>query len=245
MEVPRLGVELELQLPAYTIARATPDPSHICSLRHSSLNAGSLTHWAEPGIKPEASWITSWVHFCWATAGILRSLSFWVWFLTCGWAPRSEIMGVSAPRVAQGITAAQTRKLARRPLYVSLRGKSQMQRWAVTIATIYWETTVCQAPGLLRFWTWFTSREESGCQNNGHHAVQMRLWGRVVFLLGAGTAVPGVWWHFRAGQALCKPSSPSCQVGSPAVLQRRWQPVAAAVWQQVWLNLGGRLCGVC
>ena len=29
MEVPRLGVEAELQLPAYTTATATPDPSHI------------------------------------------------------------------------------------------------------------------------------------------------------------------------------------------------------------------------
>lgn len=44
MEVPRLGVELELQLPAYATATATPDPSHICNLCRSSLNAGSLTH---------------------------------------------------------------------------------------------------------------------------------------------------------------------------------------------------------
>ena len=36
MEVPRLGVELELQLPAYTIATATPALSHICNLHHSS-----------------------------------------------------------------------------------------------------------------------------------------------------------------------------------------------------------------
>ena len=36
MEVPRLGFELELQLPAYTTATAMPDPSHICSLHHSS-----------------------------------------------------------------------------------------------------------------------------------------------------------------------------------------------------------------
>ena len=33
MEVPRLGVELELQLPAYTIAM--PDSSHVCNLHHS------------------------------------------------------------------------------------------------------------------------------------------------------------------------------------------------------------------
>ena len=36
MEIPRLGVELELQLPAYVIPTAMPDSSHICDL-HSSL----------------------------------------------------------------------------------------------------------------------------------------------------------------------------------------------------------------
>ena len=43
MKVPRLGVKLELQLPAYTIVTATQDPSHICSLccslwKHQILN---------------------------------------------------------------------------------------------------------------------------------------------------------------------------------------------------------------
>ena len=36
MEVPRLGVELELWLPAYARAIATHDPSRICNLHHSS-----------------------------------------------------------------------------------------------------------------------------------------------------------------------------------------------------------------
>ena len=36
MEVPRLGVESELQLPAYVTATATRDPSLICDLHHSS-----------------------------------------------------------------------------------------------------------------------------------------------------------------------------------------------------------------
>ena len=36
VEVPRLVVELELQLPAYTITTATQDPSHIYDLHHSS-----------------------------------------------------------------------------------------------------------------------------------------------------------------------------------------------------------------
>ena len=36
MEVPRQGLTLELQLPAYTTATATPDPSHIFNLHHNS-----------------------------------------------------------------------------------------------------------------------------------------------------------------------------------------------------------------
>ena len=36
MKVPRLGVETELRLPTYATATATPDPSRICELPHSS-----------------------------------------------------------------------------------------------------------------------------------------------------------------------------------------------------------------
>ena len=36
MDVPRPGVELELQLPAYTTAKATYDLSHVCNLYHGS-----------------------------------------------------------------------------------------------------------------------------------------------------------------------------------------------------------------
>ena len=36
MKVPRLGIELEPQLPAYTTGTAMWDPSHICDLYHSS-----------------------------------------------------------------------------------------------------------------------------------------------------------------------------------------------------------------
>ena len=42
MEFPRLGVESELQLPAYTTAIATLHPSRICNLHHSSQNC---EHW--------------------------------------------------------------------------------------------------------------------------------------------------------------------------------------------------------
>ena len=36
MEIPRLGVKSELELPTYTTATAEPDPSHICNLHGSS-----------------------------------------------------------------------------------------------------------------------------------------------------------------------------------------------------------------
>ena len=36
MEVSRLGVKSELQRPAYTTATATPNPSQVCNLHHSS-----------------------------------------------------------------------------------------------------------------------------------------------------------------------------------------------------------------
>ena len=57
MEVPRLGVAWELQLPAYTTATATLDPSCILTYTTAHGNNGSLTHWARPGIEPVSTWI--------------------------------------------------------------------------------------------------------------------------------------------------------------------------------------------
>ena len=44
MEVPRLGVEEELQLLAYTTATAMQDPSCICNLYHNSQQYWILTY---------------------------------------------------------------------------------------------------------------------------------------------------------------------------------------------------------
>ena len=58
MEVPRLGAESELHLPAYTRATAMQDPRRICDLHHLSRGkAGSPTHWARPRIEPAFLWI--------------------------------------------------------------------------------------------------------------------------------------------------------------------------------------------
>ena len=36
VKVPRLGVESQLQLPAYRTTTAMPEPSHVCNLHHCS-----------------------------------------------------------------------------------------------------------------------------------------------------------------------------------------------------------------
>ena len=54
---PWLGVELELQLPAYATATAKQDLSCICDLHMALGNTGSLTHWIRLGIELTSSWI--------------------------------------------------------------------------------------------------------------------------------------------------------------------------------------------
>ena len=46
-EVPRLGVESELQLTACTTATATQDPSRVCDLYHTSRQRRILNPWSE------------------------------------------------------------------------------------------------------------------------------------------------------------------------------------------------------
>ena len=53
MEIPRLGVKSELELPAYATATAMQDLTYTTA----QSNAGSLTHWEGPGIEPASSWI--------------------------------------------------------------------------------------------------------------------------------------------------------------------------------------------
>ena len=69
MKVSRLEVESEPQLPAYTTATATPDPSHICDLHHSSWQCQILNPLSEAGDGTHILVETSWVCYCRAIAG--------------------------------------------------------------------------------------------------------------------------------------------------------------------------------
>ena len=57
VEVPRPGVESELQLLTYTTATAMRDQSCDCDHTTAHYNTRSLTHRARSGIKPVSSWI--------------------------------------------------------------------------------------------------------------------------------------------------------------------------------------------
>lgn len=69
MEVPRLGVESELQLPAYTTATATPDPSCVCDLHHSSRQCQILNPLREARDRTLVLMDASQIHFCCTMTG--------------------------------------------------------------------------------------------------------------------------------------------------------------------------------
>jgi len=69
MEVPGLGVELELQLPAYTTATAMWDPSCICDLHHSSWQHQILNPPREARDHARILMDTSWVLNLWSHNG--------------------------------------------------------------------------------------------------------------------------------------------------------------------------------
>ena len=76
MEVPRLGVELEQYLPAYTIASAMPDPSHVCDLHHSSQQFQILNPLREARDQTQVLMHTRQVRYFWAMIET-PSLYFW------------------------------------------------------------------------------------------------------------------------------------------------------------------------
>ena len=70
MEVPRLRVQSELQLPAYTTAMAIPDLSRICDLHHSSWQRWILNPLSETRNRTRNLMVPSWIRFHCATTGI-------------------------------------------------------------------------------------------------------------------------------------------------------------------------------
>ena len=69
MEIPRPGVESELQLLAYTTTTATQDPSRIYDLHHSSQQRQILNPLSEPRDWTHNFMVPNQIYFCSATRG--------------------------------------------------------------------------------------------------------------------------------------------------------------------------------
>ena len=63
-DIPRLGVQLELQLPVYTTATTTWDPSHICNPQHGSQQRRIPDPLREARDLTRILMDTSWICFC-------------------------------------------------------------------------------------------------------------------------------------------------------------------------------------
>ena len=72
MEVPRLGVESELQQSIHATAVPKPDTRHICDLHHSSQQCQILNPLSEAGDWTHILRDASWVCYCWATTELLN-----------------------------------------------------------------------------------------------------------------------------------------------------------------------------
>ena len=76
MEVSRLEVESELQLLAYTTATATPDPSHVCDVHHSSRQHWILNPLSKARDQTCVLIDTDHIYFRWATTGTPEEVTF-------------------------------------------------------------------------------------------------------------------------------------------------------------------------
>jgi len=81
MEVPRLGVQSELQLLAYATATAMPDLSCVCKLHHSSWQSRILNPLSEARDRTCNLMVPSRICFCCAIMGTPRS--FWLLRVLC------------------------------------------------------------------------------------------------------------------------------------------------------------------
>ena len=102
MEVPRLGVEPEMQLWAYVTATAMWDPSHICDLHHSSQQWQILNPLSEPRDRICILIDISRVHNPLSFNGKLQ-----IWSLFRDWIQPSVFKGNTGPREVEGLCRTQ------------------------------------------------------------------------------------------------------------------------------------------
>ena len=82
MDVHRLGVQSELQLPAYVAAATTSDQRRVCDLHHSSQQCQILNPLSKARDRTCNLMVPRWIHFSFPTRGTPRNGSnFWMLIL--------------------------------------------------------------------------------------------------------------------------------------------------------------------
>jgi len=97
VEVPRLGVESELQLPAYTRATATQDPSRVCNLHHSSQQRWIHNPLSKPRDGTRNLMVPGRTHFCCTTTGTPPRQILFMLLQSRGHSPTAVVISMLSP----------------------------------------------------------------------------------------------------------------------------------------------------
>ena len=142
MEAPRLGVKLELWLPAYTTATATQDPSHICNLHHRSQQYWILDPLSKARDRICVLMDTSQVHYCWAMTGTPVG-PFWIL--------PEQLSGLAGLRVLHSIASLCPQSLLQKsfPYVLSKKNNHQM---IIDMSNTYYHIA---GTWLSDIWAWY------------------------------------------------------------------------------------------
>ena len=96
MEVPRLGVKWELQLPAHTTATVTQDLTRVCDLYHSSQQRWILNLLSEARDPTLILMDAGGFRYCWATTGTPEMLILTLFMIMGSTGVKMSSVGVRA-----------------------------------------------------------------------------------------------------------------------------------------------------
>ena len=149
MEVPRLGVESELQLPAC----AAEDLNRVCDLHHSSLQCQILNPLREARDQTCVLMDTSQIRFRYATMGTPKSWFFKLLLFAClnNWKKRTDVIETGKAAGRTDLLLGEGEMVARRPV---------VQFWMLLLRCLL-DIPVKMCRMLLGNWVWTSGERQA------------------------------------------------------------------------------------